>query len=229
MARAHASIWFHCFFCGHIWKFRLDDARAMPDGELTGHVFVVTPRRRRDSPGLVVLSAIPEPLLKQHLERKTAQGEQESRQLQGEIDVLATIFEEARAEEDRRWKIQERDRDDMQKAGAWSVAYHRTRLISKQLEDLRRRLRQLKSGEHFFEDLPRAIASAKTQPDGTFALAIPRYGRYGIIARASREPGEETQSCFWFVWVSLDGMTSKRLVLNDENIVEAGSPHSAAG
>src|SRR4030095_3583161 len=227
MARAHQSFWFHCFFCNHIWRWRLEDTVVIPDGELTGDVFVVTPRRRRHSLGLVVLSAIPEELLKQHLERKTAQGELERRKLQREIDALARILEEARTEEDRLWKIQERDKDNLRKANSWSLAYNRTKLITRQLEDLRARGGQLKSGEHFFQDLPSAIASAKTQVDGKFTLTIPRDGRYGIVARASRELGEEKKTYHWFVWVSLDGRYSKRLVLNDENIVGAGSPDSA--
>jgi hypothetical protein len=227
MARAHGSIWFHCFFCKHIWRFRLEDSRAAPDGELSGDVFVVTPRRRRHSLGHVVLNAIPEDLLKRHLERKTAQCELESRKLHLEIDVLATMLEEARTEEERLWKIQERDKENLRKANAWSVAYNRTKDITRQLEDLQARRQQLISGEHFFRDLPSAISSARTHSDGKFTLAIPRDGRYGIVARGSREVGEEKQTYCWFVWVSLEGRPSKRLVLNGDNIVGAGSPDSA--
>src|SRR5262245_63914219 len=75
MARAHGSVWFHCFFCEHNWKFRVEDSRDVPDGELTGDVSVVTPPSGRHSLNRVVLNAIPEDLLKPHLERKTAQCE----------------------------------------------------------------------------------------------------------------------------------------------------------
>jgi hypothetical protein len=227
MARAHASIWFTCLFCNHIWKFRLEEARAGPDGELTGDVFVATSPRKRHSLGLVLLNAIPEDLLKPHLERKTVQGELESRKLLGEIDVVATILKEARAEEDRLWKIQDQDKSNLRKANAWSVAYNRTKIITKQLDELRARQAQALSGERFFEDLPPAIATAKTQTDGTFTLAVPRDGRYGIVARASRTLRDGQRTYFWFVWVSLDGRSSKRLVLNDDNLVGAGSPDSA--
>jgi len=37
--------------------------------------------------------------------------------------------------------------------------------------------------------------------------------------------GKETY--YWFVWVSLDGDPSKRLALNNENVMGAGSPDSA--
>jgi len=227
MARAHASIWFHCFFCKHSWKFRVDDPRAVPDGELTGDVSVVTSRGRRHSLGLVVLNAIPEDLLQPYLERKTAQCERERKRLQRKIDTLATTLEEARSEEDRLWKIQDRDKDDLRKANAWSVVYNKTKNIETQLDELQARQGRLISGEAFFQDLPPAISSAKTHADGKFTLAIPRDGRYGIVARASRESSQEKQIYCWFVWVSLDGKPCKRLMLNDDNIVGAGSPDSA--
>jgi len=227
VARAHASVWFHCFFCQHTWKFRFEDAPAVSDGELTGDVFVASSRSKRHSLGLVALSVIPEDPLKQHLERKAAQSELERANLQREIDVVTARLERARTAEDHLWKIQERDKDDLRKATAWSAAYNTTKNITRQLEDLRARRERLISGEHFFQDLPSAISSAKTQADGTFTLLIPRDGRYGIVARASRELGDEKHVYCWFVWVSLDGRPSKRLVLNDENLVGAGSPNSA--
>jgi hypothetical protein len=227
MSRAHGSLWFHCFFCNHIWRFRLEEARATPDGELTGDVSVVTSRRKRQSLGRVVVNAIPEDLLRPHLERQTAHCELESRRLQREIGVLARTLEDARTEERRLWEIQERDKDDFRKANLWSIAYNRAKNISRQLGDLQWRLRQLTSGEHFFQDLPPAISSAKTQPDGKFTLPLPRDGRYGIVALASRELCPEMQIRSWFLWVSLDGKPTKRLVLNDDNVVGAGSPDSA--
>jgi hypothetical protein len=198
-----------------------------PDGELTGDVFVVTPEGRRHSLGSVVLNAIPEDALKKHLERKMARGERDSRKLPREIDAVAATLETTRAEEKRLWRIQRADDKNLRKAKAWSVVYNRMKTITKQLEDLQAQRQRLISGEHFFQDLPSPISSAKTLADGTFTLAIPRDGRYGIVARASRELREEKQTYCWFVWVSLDGVCSKRLVLNTDNIVGAGSPDSA--
>ena len=226
--RTHGeSIWFYCFFCNYAWKCRAGDARANPDGELTGDVFVVGTRKRRHPLGLVVLHAIPEDALKKHLERRMAQCELETGKLQPEIDALAGILEKARAEEDRLWRIQKQDESDLRKGNAWSVAYHHTKKITKQLEDLQKRRQHLTAGDHFLRDLPSAISSATTNADGTFMLAIPRDGRYGIVARASRELGEERQTYLWFVWVSLDGALAKHLVLNNDNMVGAGSPDSA--
>lgn len=190
-------------------------------------MFVVTTGGRRHSLGSVVLNAIPEKALKKHLERKMEGGERESRKLPREIDAVAAILEKTRAEEARLWRIQKADDNNLQKAKAWSVVYNKMKTITRQLEDLQAQRQRLITGEHFFQDLPSPISSTTTLADGTFTLAIPRGGRYGIVARASRALREHKQTCFWLVWVSLDGDASKRLVLNNDNMLGAGSPDSA--
>jgi len=227
--RTRSFIWIHCFYCNRTWKRRLDDPRSSPDGELTGDVFVVTTGGARCSLGSVVLNAIPEEALKKHLERRMAGGERESRKLPREIAAVAATLEKTRAEENRLWTIQKADPDNLRKLKAWSVVYNKTKAITKQLEDLQAQRQRLISGEHFFQDLPSPISSATTSADGKFTLAIPRDGRYGIVARVSRELPGDMQKCFWFVWVSLDGVHSKRLRLNNDNMAGAGSPDSALG
>ena len=223
-----ASSWFYCFFCNHAWKDRLGDAYANSDGELTGHMFVER-RKERHSLRMVVVHAIPEDALKKHLERSARSAVLRSGKLESEIDALAATLAHARAEEDRLWAIQKQDESNLRKAKAWSVAYTNTKKITGQLEELRTRRQHLTSAEHFLEDLPSAIATTTTNADGTFTLAIPRDGRYGIVARASRALDDEEQTYIWFVWISLDGQLAKRLVLNDDNVVGAGSPDSALG
>jgi len=227
MGRAHGSIWFHCLFCKHNWRFRLEDARAVPDGELTGDVCVMTRRTGRHALARVAVNVIPEHLLKQHLENKRAQWERETKRLQREIDTVASWLDKVRGEEERLWKIQDRDKDDMRKASAWNSAYNKMKTIIEQRDELLVRQRRLISGEPFFQDLPSPISSTKTDADGRFTVAIPREGRYGIVARAARDLDHETRIYTWFVWVSLDGASATRLVLNDDNVVGAGSPHSA--
>lgn len=220
-------IWFHCLFCNNAWKYRVDDPRETQNGELVGHVLVVTRRRVKYRLGSVVVSAIPEDALKKHLEHKTHQGELESRKLRLAIAGLNATLKTAQAEEDRLWKILQRDEDNSRKADAWSVLFNKTKKITSQIEDLQARRQHLTSGEYFFEDLPAAIATAKTNADGKFRLAIPRRGRYGVVARASRELFKKKETYFWFVWVSLDGQPSKRLTLGNDNMMGAGSADSA--
>ena len=225
--RPHGGIWFQCFFCHHTWKVRLDGPRAHPDGELAGDVFVVAADGKRHSLGSVVLNAIPEHALTEHLERKTAQSKVESGKLQREIDALAPILGEAQAEEARLWDIQKRDESNVQKANAWSLVYNKTKNLAGQLADLHAKQEHLTSGEYFFQDIPSPISSAQTDADGKFTLLIPRDGRYGIVARAVRELGEKKETYCWFVWASLNGDPLGRLVLNNDNLVGAGSRDSA--
>jgi hypothetical protein len=225
--RTHgASAWFYCFVCNHTWKGRPGDARANPDGDLTGTIVVARPKQRHPL-RRVVVHAIPEDALKRHLERRTAQRTRRSRTLQHEIDVLAATLADARAEEDRLWNIQKQDESNLGKAKAWSVAYANTKKITGQLEDLQTRWQHLTSADRFLEDLPAAISTATTDADGRFTLAIPRDGRYGIVAHASRALDDVAQTYLWFVGVSRAGEPAKRLVLNDDNVVGAGSPDSA--
>jgi hypothetical protein len=125
------------------------------------------------------------------------------------------------------WNIQKQDESSRRKANAWSVAYANTKKITGQLDDLRTRWQHLAAAEHFLKDLPSAISTARTAADGTFTLAIPRDGRFGIVARAPHALDDEEPTYFWFVWISLDGEPVTRLVLNKDNAVGAGSPDSA--
>ena len=225
----HGSfIWFFCLFCNHTWKFHIDDARASPNGELGGNAFIVTKNGKKIRLGSVGVKAIPEDALKKHLKSRMLQGELENRKLLRKIDRLTATLETAKAEEQRLWKIQKLDESNLQKGKAWSVAYNKTKDIAGQIERLQAQRRQPPSGENFFRGLPSPISTAKTDADGEFTLRIPLHGRFGIVARAAApDPGDERKEYFWFVWVSLDGQSSKRLMLSNDNMMGAGSPDSA--
>jgi hypothetical protein len=227
MARSsHGTfIWFHCLFCNHHWKFRLEEPN--PNGELTGTVFVVTKGGKKYKLGSVVVSAIPEDVLKKHLKSKALQVEIEAQELHREIDRLTTTLKTAQAEDQRLWKILQGDENNSQKAVAWSVAYNQAKNLAKQIEDLQARRQHLASGEYFYDGLPPGTATAKTDAGGKFTLVIPRRDRFGVVARASRELLKGKESYFWFVWASLDGEPSRRLTLSNGNILGAGSPDSA--
>jgi hypothetical protein len=218
---------FHCLFCKNIWKFHLDDPRASPTGELTGDVFIVTKRRMKYKLASVAVHAVPEDILKKHLERKTTQRELERRKLQRDIDRLAAMLRMSQAEEDRLWKILKRDERNLRKTEAWSVAYNRCKDISNRIEHLQAQRQHLVSGEYLFADLPAGMSTAQTDADGKFTLAIPRRGHFGLVARAPRELFKGKETVFWFVWVTLDGQSSKHLLLSNDNMLGAGSLDSA--
>jgi hypothetical protein len=221
-------IWFNCLFCSHIWKFRIDEPPPNPNGEVTGTVLVVTKGGRNHKLGSAVVYAIPEDALKKHLERKTREAEVESRKLQREIERLTSMLGMAKTEEDRLWKILQRDESDSRKADAWRFVYNKAKATTQQIEDLQARRQHLQTGEYFLDGLPSAIFTAKTDAEGRFKLTIPRRGRFGVVACGSRELLKGKETYFWFVWVSLDGEPLKRLKLTNDNLMGAGSPDSAA-
>ncbi len=220
-------IWFNCLFCGHVWKFHLDEAVAESNGELKGDVFVVSKNGAKRRLGSVAVSAIAEDVLTRHLEKRALQAARKRRELQRHIDSLTATMEVTRAEEDRLWKIQKRDEGDRQKARTWSAAYNKLKNLAERIGELKEQRQHLTSGQWFFEGLPSPIATTRTDHDGKFTLVIPRQGRYGIVTRASLELGDEKETYFWIVWVSLRGEHSRRLSLSDDNMVGAGSSDSA--
>ena len=222
-----AFIWFQCLFCNHIWKFRIHDPYANLNGELTGDVFIVANGGVTYKLGMVLVNAIAQDALTKHLQSKTRQGALERQKLQRAVEGLTATLRMARAEDDRLWKILQDDERNARKADAWSVAYNKTKNITAQIEDLQAQRKHLTSGEYLCEGLPSGIASAKTDVEGKFRLTIPRRGRYGVVARGSRELGKEKQTYFWFVWVTLDGQPSKRVTLSNDNMMGQGSPDSA--
>ena len=222
-----AFIWFYCLFCSHIWKFRIDDPPANPNGEVTGAIFVVSKGGRKYKLGAAAVQAIPEGVLKKHLESNRREGELESQKLQLDIDRLTAMLGMAAAEEDRLWKILQPDESNSRKADAWRFVYNKAKTVTQQIEDLQARRQYLTSGEYFFDGLPSAISNAKTDADGKFTLTIPLQGRYGVVARASRELLKGKETYYWCVWVGLDGQLSKHLRLSNDNMMGARSPDSA--
>ena len=218
-------IWFHCLFCNHWWKFRTDETRVNPDGELTGQVFIVT-KRGTYRLASVPVSAIPEEVAKKHLKSKTVQRELEIENLQRDIEGLSSTLQALQAEEHRLWNILQEDESHSQHGAAWSAVYKKTKDITQKIAHLHSQRKQLTSYEHFFDGLPSGVSMAKTDADGRFSLVIPRDGRYVIAARGPNETFRDTEP-YWFVSVSLDGEPSKRLMLTNDNVLGARSEDCA--
>ena len=213
-------IWFHCLFCNNWWKFRTDESYVIPDGEVTGEVFIVTKGGITYILDSVAVNAIPADDAQKHLENKARQRESENQRLHQDIESLTAALEIARADEDRLWKILQQEEGNSQKARAWRVAYRKTENIAKKIEVLNAERQNVSSGADLFEGLPSAVSSAKTDANGKFTLVIPRQGAFVVVACGPRETFRDIEPC-WFVRVSLDGEASKRLILSNDNVLEA--------
>ncbi len=219
---AHTGVtWFHCLFCNHWWKVRFDEHVATPDGELTGEVFIVT-RGITYTLDSVAVSAIPEDVAQKHLETKAQERDIESVKLRRALHGLTAALEIAKVEEDGLWKALQLDDANPEKSAAWRVAYNKTKDLAKEVKNLQAERARVTSGEYFFDELPAGISIAKTDGNGRFSLIIPCKGRYVVAARGPRETFRDIEP-YWFVWTSLDGETSKHLVLTNDNVLDAGS------
>jgi len=211
-------MWMHCLFCNHWWKFHTGEIYVNQDGQLTGEIVIVTTNGITYALDSVTVSAIPEDLAVEHVEKKRRQRERESQQLQFEIDGLTAAVEIAQAEEGGLWKILQADEANSQTATIWRLAYNKTQSITKELEKLQAELQHLMSSEFFFDGLPSGISTGRTDAEGRFSMVIPRQGRYAIAAQGPRNTFRDVEP-EWFVWVSLEGETSRQLVLTNENLL----------
>jgi len=226
-SRHSGYISFICMFCSHIWKVRVDEPRTNPDGALLGDISIVTRGGRKHKLASVTVTAIPEDAFKKHLASKRLQIERDTEKLEQDMEGMVATFQAAEAEENRLWQILQRDENNPKKRDAWSVAYDKAKNFPKRIESLKAQRQFLESGDYFYEGLPSGIAIAKTDANGKFSLSIPVNDRFGLVATASRDLLKGKEKYFWFVWVSLEGEPSKRLSLNNENVMGAGSPDSA--
>ena len=217
------SVAFHCLFCKHVWKVHLDDPYTNAAGTVRGEVFVVTRRKVKHKLGSVEVIAVAGESLRKHLKSRTLQRTLESEKLERDIDAVAAALEIAQADDDRLWQILKRDENNPEKAEAWSGAYEKAKSLAQRVDDLESQRRRLASEEYFFEDLPPAAATATTDADGKFTLAISRTEQFGLIARGSRQLLKGIETYSWLVWVNLDGEAEKRLVLSNANLIRAAA------
>jgi hypothetical protein len=88
------------------------------------------------------------------------------------------------------------------------------------VKDLQTERARVTSGEYFFDELPSGISVAKTDGNGKFSLIIPMKGRYVVAARGPREIFRDVEP-YWLVWTSLNGETSRHLVLSNDNVLDS--------
>jgi len=82
----------------------------------------------------------------------------------------------------------------------------------------------LHSAARFFEPLPNALATAKSDSDGKFMIAVPRSSETIICATADHEVANSTEHYHWMVKVPQGANAS--ITLSNDNLATAGSPQS---
>jgi len=80
------------------------------------------------------------------------------------------------------------------------------------------------SGKYFFKGLPQGTMMTKTDADGKFTFRVKRGIPMALAARGRRE--SQNEDYYWLIWASLEGKSSKRIILSNDNLVEANTPGS---
>jgi hypothetical protein len=200
------------------------EAPLAQNRQLAGDVFVVTRGGTNYKLGLVTVSALAEGVLQKHLARKTRESELEVSKLQPEIDSQTMARDAAEARAAELLQIYFGDVGNQARKAASDEAKTKRAQVGAKLSELILHQNYLKSAQFFYEGLPAAISTAKTDADGKFTIQIPRRRRVAIAARSSRQIGETNEEYFWIVWVNAQ---TKRVMLSNDNMMGQGSPESA--
>jgi hypothetical protein len=193
--------------------------------QVGGDVFIVTKAGINYKLGLVTVSAIPESAVNKHLSRRQEESATAVSKMQTEIDRAKGDWNAALAEEEALYQTRAADWGNSQKKTDWQKASERRSEIGVRRSHLEATQLSFQSGEFFFEGLPQAIASSKTDADGKFSLQLPS-GRFGIAAHSSRKIGDTKESYYWLVWLTVGPRAVKRIMLSNDNMIGQGSPES---
>lgn len=208
-------------------------------GELNGDVFIITKGGENVKLGLVTVQAIPEDKMKEFITKKNSESKTEIEKLQ--LDLNKAIIESENAEKERKSAANEIDRrfniknpystrkqhEDFVEA---SEIYVKKLLIAlnkeKELINLKNKQKFYKSAAFYFNGLPEAIASAKTNAEGRFTLSIQRDKRVALAAHATRQVFDNIEEYYWLIWVSLDEKPSGKIILSNDNLTGVGAKDS---
>jgi hypothetical protein len=202
----------------------------LPDGQLTGEVFIVTRGGQNIRLGLVEVGLIPEDQITPFIAQKQEKGKAEREKLAP--TVTAAKMAEAKAKS--AWKVASdatlatiTNRGDF--IGTQKVqdqAMKRWTAASEASNKAQAQDRYFLSGAYYFDGLPAPVVQTKTNADGKFTLALFSTKRYALAARASRNVGDTTEHYFWLNWVSLDGQKTKDILVSNDTLLQT---YSATG
>lgn len=78
---------------------------------------------------------------------------------------------------------------------------------------------RLEISDLYFAAMPKPAATATTDSDGEFKITLPSFGKYIIVAKASRDAGRTTEAYLWIVPVEVVG-EEQTVTLSSNNLWE---------
>lgn len=157
-------------------------------GTIEGQVFVVTKGGQSIKLGLVPVRLIEKDPFMPYISNRLAVADAALAKLRPEFVAAAR---ELRASLDNK-QSDDVLLDAQRKANDMERFQERTRKFSEAG-------RYFYGGEYFFESLPPATTSTKTDPDGRFRIPIPALSKYVLAATASRQVGDSTEIYYWLL------------------------------
>jgi len=213
------------------------------EGELRGDVFIVTQGAQNFKLGLVEVRAIPDADMKNFLAARAISAEPEIAKRQKEYDTIKQQYDSATANysdarnetEDARKALDEGTTSDSAGQQFRNALQARDKLeresdklktvsdIKPKLDAAESNLREAISPVPFFVDMPKGIATATTDADGKFLIKLPISGKFALVAHASRQAIGVKEEYYWIVWTSLEGQSSRQVMLSNNNLLQSGA------
>ncbi len=182
--------------------------------EISGEIFVVTAGHQSIKLGLVTVRVFrPDQISAIVIETRETLGP--------EIEDLRKLQHAALPLEDKVTKVN----DLIIKGSNTDLITESTQLFvdaTLLVKRIQWRLDYLESAAPFFERLPQSIASAKTDSDGKFRIAIPDNSDVIVGANTSRKVPDDTENYFWLVKVK----PAANVTLSNDNSSDARSTDS---
>jgi len=82
------------------------------------------------------------------------------------------------------------------------------------------------AAELIFKEIPKSVASSKTDADGKCAGKVPKPGKYAVAAEFSRLVGETEEHYRWLIWITFDNKEIKKITLSNDNMFNSVCPEN---
>lgn len=180
-----------------------------------GQVFVVTKSRENIKLALVEVKAIPADKLPDFAALQV-KGREEQERMKDKVEraKLELNFAAASLEVSKLLVQHARSQKDVETAHSDAVK------VQAGAADARKIMSEYQyfaTPRFYIDQLPPALATAKTDADGKFKLVIPA-GKYVIAATSSRSVGKETENYDWLVKVDATSPVQSLMLSNDNQV-----------
>jgi len=209
-----------------------------PETEVRGDVFVVTKGGQNVKLGLVNVRFIPESVISPVVSAQMTLAESMVRGLRNSLQQAKDDAADAALSVKTQKSIldfAEMGRDVSRKLGgkhytdyvtkyekqhdAYLASLHRKLDALKAYEQLARRMERYENGCFFADAVPQTVHNDKTDADGRFSLKLGP-GRYAAVAVSDRQVGKEQETYCWYVWTTVAGEPTKKLMLSNDNLAD---------